>query len=139
LAFHPETHKLYVCDVGPDKDDEIDLIEKGGNYGWPEVVGKSDNPKYINPITSYTPVITPVQGVFVGRDLYFGSYNEGTVHKLTLSGEAYDQVKKDEIVYKGEPATVVGVFYGPDSQFYLTTANQIIRFQPKVESASNSQ
>lgn len=132
LAFHPKTGKLYVSDVGPDKNDEINIVEKGGNYGWPIVMGASKDKKFINPIKSYTPVITPVQSVFVGNDLYFGSYNEGTVHKLTLGGKSYDKVEKDEIVYKGKPFTVIGVFYGPDKQFYLTTADTILQFTPKA-------
>src|SRR5258708_36134284 len=70
LAFHPKTKKLYISDVGPDKNDEINIIEKGGNYGWPEVMGMSDDKRFINPIQTYTPVITPVQNVFAGNDLY---------------------------------------------------------------------
>lgn len=34
--------KLYSSEHGPDNDDEINLIEKGGNYGWPNVEGYCD-------------------------------------------------------------------------------------------------
>lgn len=127
LAFHPKTNKLYICDVGPDKNDEINIIEKGKNYGWPEVTGVVNNPKYIDPIKTYTPTITPTQCVFVGNDFYFGSYNQGTVHKLTLKGKNFDQVVKDEIVYQGKSFGVIGVFYGPDKKLYITTPNKILR------------
>lgn len=132
LSFHPKTGVLYISDVGPDKNDEINMIEKGGNYGWPEVTGVNHNPKYIDPIQTYTPTITPTQNVFVDNALYFGSYNEGSVHKLTLKGEKFDQVEKDEIVYQGKSFGTIGVFYGPDQQFYLTTPNKIIRFTPET-------
>ncbi len=131
LTFHPKTNKLYVSDVGPDKNDEINIIEKGGNYGWPEVTGVVNNPKYIDPIRTYTPTITPTQCVIVKDAFYFGSYNEGTVHKLTLGGKNFDQVLKDELVYKGRSFGVVGVFYGSDEQFYLATPNKIIHFTPE--------
>lgn len=88
-------------------------------------MGKSDNPKFINPIHSYTPVITPTQNVFVGNDLYFGSYNQGSVHKLTLAGENFDQIAKDEIVYQGKPFGVLGVFHSPDDRFYITRPESI--------------
>lgn len=120
LAFHPQTGKLYISDVGPDANDEINIIEPGGNYGWPEVMGKSDNPRYVNPIHTFTPVITPTQSVFVGHDLFLGSYNQGSVHKLALGGKNFNQVLKDEIVYRGKPFGVIGVFYSPDDKFYLT-------------------
>jgi glucose/arabinose dehydrogenase len=130
IAFHPKTGKAYVSDVGPDRNDEINIIEKGGNYGWPEVTGKARDSRFIDPIQTYTPTITPTQNVFVDGDLYFGSFNEGSVHKLTLSGSNYDTVVKDDVVYKGAPFGVVGVFYGSDRQFYVTTPSSIIQFTP---------
>ncbi len=130
IAFHPTTGKAYVSDVGPDRNDKINIIERGANYGWPLVTGVTRDARFTNPIRTYTPTITPTQNVFVDGHLYFGSYNEGSVHKLTLSGGNYDKVVKDEIVYKGTPRGVVGVFYGPDREFYVTTPSSIIRFQP---------
>jgi glucose/arabinose dehydrogenase/nitrite reductase/ring-hydroxylating ferredoxin subunit len=138
IAVHPKTDKVYVCDVGPSENDEINIIEKGGNYGWPEVTGATDNPKYINPLIYYTPVITPVQCTFVGDDLYFCSFNESTVHKLTLAGPNFDQVEKDESVYRTDPETLVGVFHGPDGLFYATSKDKIIRFEPDTESPLES-
>lgn len=131
LAFHPKTGKLYISDVGPDENDEINIIKPGGNYGWPVVTGKVNKNEYVDPIITYTPTITPTQNVFVDGDLYFGSYNEGTVHKLTLGGKHYDEVKNDEIVYQGKSFGVVGVFYGPDKHFYVTTPTKILKIEPK--------
>lgn len=131
LAFHPKTGKLYISDVGPDKNDEINIIEPGGNYGWPLVTGKVNKKEFIDPIVTYTPTITPTQNVFVDDDLYFGSYNEGTVHKLTLGGKAYDKVIDDEIVYQGKSFGTVGVFHGPDEHFYITTPSKILKIEPK--------
>lgn len=132
LAFHPVTGKLYVSDVGPDKNDEINIIQKGGNYGWPEVTGVQKNKKYVDPIITYTPTITPTQCCFDDQNyFYFGSYNEGTVHRLTLSGENYDKVEKDDIVYQGKSFGTVGVFYGTDKNFYITTPNKILKVDLK--------
>jgi glucose/arabinose dehydrogenase len=126
LAFHPQTGKLYFGDVGPDKNDEINISQKGGNYGWPMVMGVSGNPKLVDPITTYTPPITPTQMTFADGQLYFGSYNEGAVHRLTLSGENFDKVEKDEVVYQGEPFSLIGVFRRPQKEFYVATTNSIL-------------
>jgi len=131
LAFHPKTGKLYISDEGPDENDEINIIEPGGNYGWPIHTGKVNKKGYVDPIASYTPTITPTQSVFVNNDLYFGSYNEGSVHKLTLGGKNYDQVLSDTVVYQGKSFGVIGVFYGPDKHFYVTTPTKILKFEPK--------
>lgn len=37
LAFHPETDELWVGEHGPLGGDEINVIERGRNYGWPEI------------------------------------------------------------------------------------------------------
>jgi len=131
LAFHPITGKLYISDVGPDANDEINIVEKSGNYGWPEVMGMSDDPRFINPIKTYTPIITPTQNAFANNQLYFGSFNEGSVHRLTLKGENYDQVVNDEIIYRGQTFGVVGVFISPENLFYVTTPSSINQFYPQ--------
>jgi len=131
IAVHPETGTLYVNEEGPDTDDEIDMVEKGGNYGWPTVTGIAHDKRFVDPIKTYSPTITPVQGMFVGRDYYFGSYNEGTVHKLTLGGDNDDQVVGDEIVYRsGTPWSVIGAFHSPKGQFYVTTPSSVVAFTP---------
>lgn len=127
LAFNPANNKLYICEEGPDTDDEINIIEAGGNYGWPKSMGfnyGADSKKYIDPITSYTPVITPTQSVFSDGDLYFGAFNEGTVHKLILSDDGRT-IESDTIVYRGRPFGVTGVFVSPDEEFFVTTTSSI--------------
>ncbi|TDQ59804.1 PQQ-dependent dehydrogenase (s-GDH family) [Mesocricetibacter intestinalis] len=37
---------LFNVDQGPGVDDEVNLIEKGGNYGWPHIAGYQDNQAY---------------------------------------------------------------------------------------------
>ena len=34
MAWHPVSHQLYAIDRGPGREDEINLIVSGGNYGW---------------------------------------------------------------------------------------------------------
>ncbi len=38
--------ELYAAEHGPKTDDEINLLRKGGNYGWPHVAGMKDNKAY---------------------------------------------------------------------------------------------
>jgi PQQ-dependent dehydrogenase (s-GDH family) len=46
LAFGP-TGRLYESEHGPSSDDEVNLIEGGGNYGWPNVAGFRDDKAYL--------------------------------------------------------------------------------------------
>jgi quinoprotein glucose dehydrogenase len=132
LAFHPKNGQLYICEEGPETDDEINIIKPGGNYGWPEAVGYSYGHKYVDPIHIWTPTITPTQSYFDGDSLYFGSYNEGTVHKLTLTPDG-SKVKKDKIVYKGAPWGVIGVFKSPTGEHFVARSDVILKVKLKGE------
>ncbi|MDR0932312.1 MAG: PQQ-dependent sugar dehydrogenase [Victivallales bacterium] len=46
LAFGP-TGLLYSSEQGPSSDDELNLLESGGNYGWPHVAGFRDDHGYV--------------------------------------------------------------------------------------------
>ena len=53
--------------MGPSKNDEINLVRSGGNYGWPEQEC-SGNEKFIDPIICYDPAIEPGGIVFYYGD-----------------------------------------------------------------------
>ena len=45
LDFAPDG-TLYSSEQGPKTDDEVNVLQKGGNYGWPHVAGMKDNKAY---------------------------------------------------------------------------------------------
>ena len=59
---------IYCSEHGPTTDDELHIISKSGNYGWPNIVGDCDAPNetvfcadsnVIEPLASWTPTIAP--------------------------------------------------------------------------------
>lgn len=71
LAINPATGDLWEVEFGPRGGDEVNLIKKGGNYGWPYVtygIEYSGQPVYdaiqqkegtIQPVYYWDPVISP--------------------------------------------------------------------------------
>lgn len=60
ISFDRQTGKLFTGDVGQDKFEEVDIVEKGGNYGWRVREGlhthndtDQDVKKWVDPIVEY--------------------------------------------------------------------------------------
>ncbi|NYF99020.1 PQQ-dependent sugar dehydrogenase [Janibacter cremeus] len=45
---------MYASEFGSSEYDELNLIEAGGNYGWPHVEGWAEDSDYINPLVTWT-------------------------------------------------------------------------------------
>lgn len=75
-SFDRVSHRIFGGDVGEESEEEIDIIQKGGNYGWPKRQGDSSFEKneaqdtgYISPIYTYS----HMKGICViGGDFYYG-------------------------------------------------------------------
>lgn len=79
IAFHPVTHALWVHEMGPAHGDELNLIERGKNYGWP-LVSNGDNydgtpipdhptrPELAAPAWYWFPAISPSGFIFYTGD-----------------------------------------------------------------------
>ena len=58
---------MYVAEFGPEKNDEINLIQPGKNYGWPEQQC-SDNINFESAVLCYDPSIEPGGILFYSGD-----------------------------------------------------------------------
>ncbi len=63
LAWHPVTGDLFASDHGPNRRDEINVIEAGGNYGWPIVTCDQEDPQYKKPLTCYSDFTLAPSGI----------------------------------------------------------------------------
>ena len=103
-AVHPDSGQLWVVEMGPLGGDELNLIERGANYGWP-AVSDGDNydkspipdhqtrPDFKPPIRTWTPVIAPSGAIFYDGSLFpwrgnliVGGLSSKAVIRLTLDG-----------------------------------------------------
>jgi aldose sugar dehydrogenase len=150
LAFNPADGKLWEQEHGPKGGDEINIIEKGNNYGWPKVsygvnydgtsvgAGKARAPGITDPIWHWTPSIAPSGMAFYTGDLlpgWKGSLINGALKfellsHLTLEG---DKAVKEERLLQGLHERIRDVRQGPDGALYLLTDNaagRILRVTP---------
>ena len=147
LAWHPVTGELWSTEHGPRGGDELNVIEKGRNYGWPSVTyginydgtpitDKTLAPGLESPITYWTPSAAPsgiafyTGGRFPGwtNDLFVAMLAEHELRRVSVSGHA---VTHQETIFKGF-GRVRHVINGPDGLLYvaLNDPGRIVRLVP---------
>ncbi|RJR12630.1 PQQ-dependent sugar dehydrogenase [Candidatus Parcubacteria bacterium] len=121
--------------------DEINLIEPGKNYGWPESVGDKVESGSVAPSRhSGRDVWAPASLVYLDGSLFFGGLRGEALYEAVLDGERVVEFKEH---FKGEYGRIRTVRIGPDNMLYITTSNRdgrgsvnngddkIIRVNPK--------
>ncbi|HKR15632.1 MAG TPA: PQQ-dependent sugar dehydrogenase [Pyrinomonadaceae bacterium] len=105
-AIDPASGRLWIVEMGPRGGDELNLIERGKNYGWP-IVSNGDNyngspiadhatrKDLQTPVRSWNPVISPSGALFYTGTLFpgwrgsliAGGLSSQSLVRLTLDGE----------------------------------------------------
>jgi len=131
LAWEPSTGRLWESEHGPTGGDEINIIEKGHNYGWGVAskgiqggITKTSEPGMDDPIVYYTPAIAPAGITFYtgGRypgwknsSLFVGGLVGQQFRRLEISN---DKVVNQEVLF-AQFGRVRDVVQGPDGYLYL--------------------
>jgi glucose/arabinose dehydrogenase len=133
--WEPGTGRLVATEFGPDSDDEVNVIRRGGNYGWPGAQGKEGAPKFVEPVVDYEDVIAPSGATFVHRrgsawtgSFVFGALVGQQIRRVKLDG---NRVTADESLYKDRFGRVRTVVEGPDGALYALTNNTDGRGSPR--------
>lgn len=134
MAVQPVTNTLFITENGPSNNDEVNRIEAGKNYGWPEVTGKARDARFVDPVAVYSKSIAPTQAIFYTGELFpeirdafvFGAYNTREVRAIKFADPDFDTVAADNVVLKFDER-VIGVAQAPDGSFYVIGSNTIKR------------
>jgi glucose/arabinose dehydrogenase len=128
--WEPDSERLISTEHGPSGGDgpqgydEVNEIEEGANYGWPEVFG-SDHRDFTAPLKVYEEAIAPSGAVFWRGDFWFATLLGEALYRLDLeSGE-------DEVLLEGEYGRLRTVRVGPDGDLYVLTSNRDGRGSPE--------
>jgi len=148
LAFNPWTGSLWEAEFGPLGGDEVNVIQRGQNYGWPVVTfgrnydgsvisERTQAPGVVDPIKVWTPVISPSGIAFYTGDafpgwrgsLFLAGLNRPVLVRLGTEG---DRVTGEERLLPGL-ARFRQVIQGPDGLLYILTdegRGRVLRLEP---------
>jgi glucose/arabinose dehydrogenase len=143
MSVDPVSGRMYLANVGGNDDvtaaEEIELVQRGVNYGWPDCEGECTDPRFVDPVfwylhTDVTPegrrvggavTVGPVyQGDMLPADvkgaLIYGDYVHAFVRYLVLdeNGQVVDdrEIFPQRVVDPG----VVHYSEGPDGAVYMS-------------------
>ena len=123
--------QLWASEFGANEWDELNRIEAGANYGWPEVEGMGGGPDYVDPQRVWGTGEASPSGL---------AYADGALWMAALQGDRLWRIPVDaESRRTGRPADfLVGdhgrlrtVVVAPDGNLWVTTSNHDGRGSPK--------
>ena len=131
LSWDPRSGRLWESEHGPTAGDEINIVERGRNYGWGVVtrgrqpgITKVSEPGMVDPIVYYIPTFAPSGISFYSGDRYPGWKNTSlfvgglagqALRRLEIEG---DTVTSQEVIFD-QFGRVRDVVQAPDGYLYL--------------------
>lgn len=122
--------RMYASEFGPDRDDEINLVERAGNYGWPRYTGEDGgDDRYVDPIVVRQPPEASWSGISVldggaipewEGDLFVAALRGTRLWRVDLEdGEVVDV----ESLLQGTWGRFRHVVPAPDGSLWAITSN----------------
>jgi glucose/arabinose dehydrogenase len=152
IAFRPDTKRAYAVEHGPERDDEINRLLPGRNYGWPCYTGRgsaystsgcSAASAYVNPVwTSGSPTLATSGAAFpTGRrwaswrnDLFVSTLKESDVRRFAFVDAT--TARHRDVLFDGSFGRLRAAVVSPGGgALYVTTSNgssdRVIRIRPR--------
>lgn len=144
LAWNPDTGLLYESEHGPSVfdgpagGDEVNVIERGLNYGWPAVSHEKSREGMVSPLVTFTPAEAPGSlMIYSGRvfpewrgNLFFGALKGEGLMRIRLDGSDPKKVAAYGKLREVSLGRIRAVVEGPDGNIYFTTSNRDGRGKP---------
>jgi len=125
LAWAPDG-TMYASEFGQNRYDELNRIEAGRNYGWPEVEGYSRDGRFVRPLATWTTSDASPSGIAVFKDrVYVACLRGRKLFRLPLSGSSAERLLHNGF---GRLRTVATA---PDGSLWVITSNTDGRADPK--------
>jgi aldose sugar dehydrogenase len=141
IDWQPGTNTMFETEHGPSGGDapgggdEVNIIEKGKNYGWPIIHHRETHEGLESPLLEYTPAVAPASGTFYRGsafpqfrgNFFFGCLRGETIIRVVLDGS---RVVSQERLFEQQYGRIRDVAEGPDGAIYFSTSNRDGRGSP---------
>ncbi len=135
LAWQPGSNLMFQTEHGPSGfdgpggGDEVNLVERGKNYGWAAIHHRETRAGMESPLLEYTPACAPASGTFYNGgafpqfkgNFFFGCLRGARIIRVSLDGR---RVAGQEDLLKGVYGRIREVAEAPDGLIYFSTSNR---------------
>lgn len=149
MDFQPETGLMFQTEHGPTMidgvslfkrtgGDEVNIVERGKNYGWAEISHLMRREGMETPIAEYSPAVAPASGMFYRGSLFpefkgnffFGALKGQAIIRLVINGR---KIVGQERLFEKTYGRVREIAEAPDGSIYFSTSNRDGRGDPAKE------
>jgi glucose/arabinose dehydrogenase len=128
LAWDPDG-RLYATEFGANTFDEVNLIKKGANYGWPEVEGVGNDKRFVDPVLTWSTAEASPSGLaYAGGSLWAGALRGARLWQVPLSPDG--TAGKPAPRFEEEYGRLRAVATAPDGSVWVGTSNKDGRGTP---------
>ena len=123
--------RLWATEFGQNTWDELNLIERSRNYGWPFVEGRGEDDQFRNPFVTWrTEDASPSGLAFARGSLWAGALNGERLWEVPVTANGTGEPKGWFVGDFGRLRTVV---VAPNGNLWVTTSNRDGRGDPAAE------
>lgn len=142
LAWQMGTNLMFQTEHGPSSfegrgsgADEVNIVERAKNYGWPTIWGTKTQAGLEAPLLEYSPACAPASATFYNGDklpafkgnLFLGCLRGERIVRVALDGR---KVVRQEDLLSGLFGRIREIAEGPDGYIYFSTSNRDGRGSP---------
>jgi len=148
MVIDPATGIIWEHEHGPQGGDELNIVQRGKNYGWPlvtfgidydnSIISKDTTKAGIEPpVTYWKPSIAPCGMAFVNSEKFKGWNGDLLVGSLKFMYLQHLVIKDNKVVKRENILEKIGrvrdIRQGPDGYIYVVLENSgsIVRISPK--------
>lgn len=146
IDWYPGTDILFQTEHGPSGfdgpggGDEVNVIVKGGNYGWPILSHNESQEGMISPKLVFTPAIAPASGKFYRSDVlpqfrnnfFFGCLRGSGIMRVVVDERDPTRIVSNEMLPDINLGRIRDIAEGPDGAIYFSTSNMDGRGNPRT-------
>ncbi len=128
-----QSKRMYATDRGQPLNSELNVIQKGKNYGWPKADGKGTDPKLADPIVAWPSDSSSCAGVGVLETMVATACVLGEKLQLLNVTAGGTVLGSPQELLAGEFGRLRALATAPDGSFWVSTSNQEDPGEPSPE------